>query len=93
MWDVAGACLTDVVICGDRARRALKVGNNAVIIRVPSHVILLRNGCHVPAAASPSCVSSHTALYDSYRKNLLDSRGMLRGRACRSDQARSALQG
>ena len=23
-----------------------RVGNNAVIIRVPSHAILLRNGCH-----------------------------------------------
>ena len=24
----------------------LRVGNNAIIIRVPSHVILLRDGCH-----------------------------------------------
>ena len=24
----------------------LRVGNNAIIIRVPSHVIILRNGCH-----------------------------------------------
>ena len=50
--------MLDVVICGDRARSTLKGWKQChhysftegpllhKIIRVPSHVIILRNGCH-----------------------------------------------
>ena len=42
---LAGCCGGMLAVVIGRAA-PLRVGNNAVVIRVPSHVILLRKGCH-----------------------------------------------
>ena len=61
--------MLDVVI--GRAAPFIRVENNAIVIRVPSHVILLCNGCYKNLLDSCGMLQVHDYMYNVYSYTVL----------------------